>query len=211
MERFDPEVCVWELLQPMFQDRHGAAVAVLHSQLYVCGGTIRHFRPTSSVERFDPTHNTWERLAPMTCPRGDARAVVIDGRLFICSRDQGDMLSAEWFDPRTGRWQGLLPTSPQEDFEPFLQAVACPHHTVFSDAGSTSEKSTPKRAEAGKFEFELRAQRDLFRGRSHSGERLCPFEFLQSWLDNVWQKLSKPPTWMTWAILDSFLEQTPVQ
>ena len=78
VERFDPEVGVWELLQPMFQNRYNFAVNVLHGQLCVCGG-YNGFQPTSSVERFDPTHNTWERLAPMRCVRGGASAVGFTG------------------------------------------------------------------------------------------------------------------------------------
>ena len=32
VERFDLDVGVWELLEPMFRERHNAAVAVLHGQ-----------------------------------------------------------------------------------------------------------------------------------------------------------------------------------
>ena len=43
----------------MLEDHDYGAFAVLHGQLYVCGGG-----ETSSAESFDPTRNTWERLAP---------------------------------------------------------------------------------------------------------------------------------------------------
>lgn len=137
MERFDPDVGFWELLQPMFRQRPGAAVAVLHGQLYVCGGYNHLHNPTSCVERFDPGHNTWQRLAPMRYAREDASAVVIDGRLLIVgvgTHDEDDelheedglefMCSAEWFDPRTERWQHLQ-CFPGIQNRPHLAVIPC--------------------------------------------------------------------------------------
>ena len=114
----------------MIQGRECAAVAVLHGQMYVCGGYDHRYEHTSSVERFDPTHNTWERLVLMRYARSDASAVVIYGRLLICGlgtydeddeetdeedeesdegdkREWEDMYSAECFVPRTVRWERL--------------------------------------------------------------------------------------------------------
>merc|ERR1712136_246247 len=120
VERFDPEVGVWELLQPMPGQRSFSAVAVLHGHLYICG-RWNGSGCSSSVERFDPVRNTWETLAPMTAARNGATVVVIDGRLFVCGGLSGASLeveshslnSAEWFDPVTGRWE-LLPDMRQE-------------------------------------------------------------------------------------------------
>merc|ERR1712136_321884 len=109
VERFDPEVGAWELLQRRPERRCGAAVAVLHGQLYMCGG-MNDRVCLSSVERFDPTHNRWETLAPMTHARSESHVVVVDGQLFICGGRgaHGPYLdSAEWFDPLTGRWEAL--------------------------------------------------------------------------------------------------------
>merc|ERR1712136_731876 len=122
VERFDPEAGVWELLQPMFEQHIGGAFAVLHGQLYMCGGKDGgvggrgSLRSSSTVERFNPTRNTWERVAPMTCARGMSVAVVIDGRLFVCGSEVQESdedgydispASAEWFDPATGHWEFL--------------------------------------------------------------------------------------------------------
>ena len=76
--RFDPEVGVWELLQPMLEARASGSVAVLHGQL---GGNDS---PLKSVERFDPAHNTWERLTSTSHARTRGSAVEIDGRPFVC-------------------------------------------------------------------------------------------------------------------------------
>ena len=101
--------------------------AVLHGQLYMCGGLGRENMPLSSVERFDATHDTWERLAPMTHARVAARAVEIDGRLFMCGSfgaDHTNLNSAEWFEPATGRWE-LLPRTTQRRDHPHLAVLSC--------------------------------------------------------------------------------------
>ena len=126
VERFDPDVGVWELLQPMFTERACAAVTVLHGQLYMCGG-LGDAGPMSSMERFDPTHNTWERLAPMTHARVAARVLEIDGRLFVCGgRGAGgaSLNSAEWFEPATERWE-RLPDMTQRRDHPHLAVLSC--------------------------------------------------------------------------------------
>ena len=105
LDRFDPEVGVWELLQPMLGARAWAAVAVLHGQLCMYGGRSGDGGPLSSVERFDPAHNTWERLTTMIHARTFGSGVAIDGRLFVCGGQgvDGEWLnSAECFEPAWG-------------------------------------------------------------------------------------------------------------
>ena len=115
VERFDPDVGVWELLQPMFG-----------GHLHVCGGLNGGREVVSSVEHFDTTRNTWERLTPMTHAR-QAHVVVIAGRLFICGggeADDGFVDTAEWFDPVTGLWE-VLPDMRQERILPHLVTMSC--------------------------------------------------------------------------------------
>ena len=50
----------------------------------------------------------------------------------------------------------------QEDFEQVLHAVQHPNHTACSGGGSTQEKSTPKRKEGEKFDFETWLQVSRF-------------------------------------------------
>ena len=114
VERFDPEVGVWEQLQPMSEERACAAVTISHGQLYMCGGRGHQDRPLCSMERFDPTHNTWEGLAPVMHARVAARVLEIDGRLFVSGgRGAGgaSLNSAERFEPATGRWERLPDTT----------------------------------------------------------------------------------------------------
>ena len=113
VERFDPEVGVWELLQPMFSERSLMPCPPSCTANCTCVEVVgRGNMPFSSMERFDPTHDTWERLASMTHARYAASVVEIHGRLFMCcgwgAGRLSNLNSAEWFEPATGRWE-LLP------------------------------------------------------------------------------------------------------
>jgi len=127
LERFDPEVGAWELLQPRFENHNFSSAAVLDGHLYVCGGVDVNLVPTSSVERFDPTRDRWERLASMAHARLFAGVVEMDGRLFVCGGAEAngdDLNSAELFDPVTGRWE-LMPGMGQRRGRPHLAVIPC--------------------------------------------------------------------------------------
>merc|ERR1719162_733722 len=66
VECYDPKAAVWEVLQMRVQCRRNAAVAVVNSCLYLCGGHGRDGRHVlNTVERFNQESGSWEALTPM--------------------------------------------------------------------------------------------------------------------------------------------------
>ena len=87
------------------------------------------------------------------------------------------------------------------------QAVACPQPAAFSDSGSASDKSTPKRKRQTKSCLSLGLEdRHLGHGRCYSEEKLCQGQYILGWKEN----LVVPPGWMTWHTLVWLLTPIPL-
>jgi len=85
VDRFDPEQCYWEILDPMPAKRRGAAAAILSDRLYICGGV----GPEGSglaVLSYDPLKASWELMPPMLDEHYRAQAVVANGTIYVGQR-----------------------------------------------------------------------------------------------------------------------------
>merc|ERR1712176_736066 len=67
----------------MLEARDRAAVAVVGSRMYVCGGESAN-EVLSSSECLDATTYVWASLPPTLKKRSDAVAASIGGRVYVC-------------------------------------------------------------------------------------------------------------------------------
>ena len=114
----------WEALPPMLKKREGHSATILGGKLYVCGGLSDEFAQDlgeenvhGSVECFDPfgTHQ-WAQLPRMSTRRYHHTCVALNGRLYVCggrspdkAGGEGQLATAETFQPCKRRWEQIPP------------------------------------------------------------------------------------------------------
>ncbi|CAE8605392.1 unnamed protein product, partial [Polarella glacialis] len=109
VERYDPLAGVWEEVEPMMQQRHGAAAVRAANHLYIVGGHDNE-QALSSVERYDPVSGAWEPLPSMEEPRHGASAGRVHSRIFVFGGHNGTLAltTAESLDLAVGvRWRSI--------------------------------------------------------------------------------------------------------
>src|SRR5262249_29692397 len=89
----------WVELDPMPTARQEVAVAELHGQVFVIGGSetaglCPAHEPDTRAAVSDPTSHAWEPAAPPPGPTHPAAAAVIDGRLFVVGGYGGGRVSS---------------------------------------------------------------------------------------------------------------------
>ena len=110
VERYDIDNDLWTPIPEMLTRRAGVAVVALEGKLYAVGGYGGYDRGTlKSVEVFNPETNRWSKVADMLCPRSCAGVVADNGYLYVVGgrRDKYHINSAEYYDPRTDKWDWL--------------------------------------------------------------------------------------------------------
>ncbi len=70
VERFDPEIEVWTLIERMASPRNSPALASFHGRLVVAGG-YDGMQMLASVESYDPERDRWTAMASLSMPRCD--------------------------------------------------------------------------------------------------------------------------------------------
>jgi hypothetical protein len=113
-EVYDPSTGTWSLTQSMEQPRWSFTATVLaDGRVLVAGGESSSSHIVSSAELYDPNTGTWSATGGMGTPRDAHRAVLLaDGRVVVVggselSARSSAPLSAEVYDPTSGRWQAI--------------------------------------------------------------------------------------------------------
>eukprot|EP00928_Gymnodinium_smaydae_P063625 TRINITY_DN47146_c0_g1_i1.p1 TRINITY_DN47146_c0_g1~~TRINITY_DN47146_c0_g1_i1.p1 ORF type:complete len:414 (-),score=44.68 TRINITY_DN47146_c0_g1_i1:46-1260(-) len=127
----NPVTQVWTVSPPMAQERHGAAAAVLHGDVFVCGGIlfdededcvaetdfVERFspsevkvamRPPGSTNRFGrrcvvPVRGKWTSIPPMAVHRDTAVAVALSDKIYVA----GGTSDSLGFNPEAASLPGL--------------------------------------------------------------------------------------------------------
>lgn len=139
--RFDCESGNWEPAKPLLYGRAEAAVGVLGSHIYVCGG-MDQSEVLPTCERYDPAADSWEALPPLLCPRAWAAAGVVGGVLHVCGgfgKDWNPVGTAECFNPVTDAWEFV-------ELPAFKKADA--GFTVARPSAETDQLSMPEEVRA---------------------------------------------------------------
>lgn len=133
VDRFDPEECYWEVLEPMPVKRRGAAAVVLSERLYICGG----MGPEGSGEVlcFDPVKVIWELLPPMLDEHYRAQAVVANGTIYVGQRFCPPPLSAG--SSRYHQSETMSSLTQGERFQATTRSWSRCMGTLFSSPGSS--------------------------------------------------------------------------
>jgi N-acetylneuraminic acid mutarotase len=86
-EIYDPETDAWHQGADMPTNRSGAVAAVLHDQIYVMGGGVRHpdgkFDFFKTVEIYHPETDTWSEGPDMRMPHDYPSAAVMNGCIYV--------------------------------------------------------------------------------------------------------------------------------
>ncbi|CAN8287740.1 unnamed protein product [Cochlearia groenlandica] len=125
----------------------GSAYAVVGSEIYVIGGSIRDV-PSSSVYALDCRFNTWRRVTSMRVGREFAAAGVIDGEIYVIGGCVVDNWArsinwAEKFDVKTQTWEPVASPSVVVR-EKWMHASAVIEGKVFAMADRNGVVYEPK-------------------------------------------------------------------
>jgi len=109
-ELYDPDAATWTLTGPLNTGHDKATATLLNGgQLLLAGGG------TPESELYDPVSNSWSLTSPMRIDRLDHAATLLpDGRVLVSGGATfeyavGNTLSAELYDPSTGKWTLAAP------------------------------------------------------------------------------------------------------
>ncbi|VDO79292.1 unnamed protein product [Haemonchus placei] len=91
----------------MSTPRKGHGSAVLHSELYVVGGSNENAVDLSSAEKYDLRAEKWTSVASMSRCRNGLGLAAVNGKLYAIGGKNGSVVhnSVEVFDPKTDRWK----------------------------------------------------------------------------------------------------------
>ncbi|KIH59290.1 kelch repeat protein [Ancylostoma duodenale] len=82
VERYAPDIGVWEELPQMLCGRAFFGATVMNGKINVCGGIFKMAK-LNTVECFDPKTMRWSAVTPMLVPVADAAVVSHGNRIFV--------------------------------------------------------------------------------------------------------------------------------
>ncbi|XP_076468972.1 beta-scruin-like [Babylonia areolata] len=111
--RYDPNSERWDRASEMHCARAFHTVCVVGGRLYAIGGQDEEEEVLNTAEVYSPKKNVWEPVSSMSECRVGACSAPLNGRVAVVGGYGSDspegpcpvLLSTEWFDPASKKWQ----------------------------------------------------------------------------------------------------------